>query len=334
MLVALGAAGASLYHETQRTAAAERQMARIDQLLEEQAAGLRAELDRRLAADREVSSEAPDALRERSAIAARALDELSLEVSSLGMRLPVLGEELDGITADAGQTADDLARAGAEIAALRAGSAELTAWLAQQQDELERVVQGRRQSLSDITGRVQDLAADVDLSRALLTDLKRSLVESLHQAGQDGETLRNAVDEMRATGLEVAKLMDGAEAKVQAAQAAMQRKIDEMLSDLAEQADLARAARQGRDRPGGGRDRAPGRGDQRGTRSTRSARSARRSWRRSLSRSRRPRSSSIGPGPGCSPAGNAWTRAWPNGKASSIGPGPGCSPAGSAWTRA
>jgi hypothetical protein len=239
MLVALGAAGASFYYETQRTAEAERQMARIDQLLEQQAAGLRAELDQRLAADREGSSETPDALRARSAAAARALDGLSLDVSSLGMRLPVLGNELDGIAADAGQMADDLARADAEVDSLRAASAELTAWLAQQQDELERIVQGRRESLSDITGRVQGLAVDADLSQTLLTDLKRALVESLHQAGQDGETLRNAVEEMRATGLEVAKLMDGAEAKVQAAQATMQRKIDEMLSNVAEQADLA-----------------------------------------------------------------------------------------------
>jgi hypothetical protein len=178
-------------------------------------------------------------LRARSGAAARALDGLSLDVSSLGMRLPVLGNELDGIAADAGQMADDLARADAEVDSLRAASAELTAWLAQQQDELERIVQGRRESLSDITGRVQGLAVDADLSQTLLTDLKRALVESLHQAGQDGETLRNAVEEMRATGLEVAKLMDGAEAKVQAAQATMQRKIDEMLSNVAEQADLA-----------------------------------------------------------------------------------------------
>ena len=236
LLLALGAAGASLYHETRRVAEAEQQTARIDRLLDEHAASLHAELERRLAADSDGASGAAGG---RSATPGRVLDELSLDVSSLEMRLPALGKELDRITAGTGQMADDLARTGEEIDALKATTPELTAWLARQRDELERVVQSGRQSLTGITSRVQDLAAEVDQSHALLTDLNQSLLAGLQQAGQDGEALRTAVDEMRATGLEVAKLMDGAELKVQAAHDAMQAKIEQMLSELAEQADLA-----------------------------------------------------------------------------------------------
>jgi chromosome segregation ATPase len=170
---------------------------------------------------------------------ARALDELSLDVSSLEIRLPTLGNELDRIAAGAGQMADELARTGTEIDALKAAAPEFTARLGRQQEELDEVVQSRRQSLIGITSRVDDLAAEIDQSRALLTDLNQSLLAGLQQAGEDGEALTSAVDEMRATGLEVAKLMDGAELKVQAAHDAMQAKIDRMLSKIAEQADLA-----------------------------------------------------------------------------------------------
>jgi ABC-type transporter Mla subunit MlaD len=100
-------------------------------------------------------------------------------------------------------------------------------------------VQSGRDALGGITARVQQLAGEVDRSRGLLVELNQSLVEGLEQARVDGNALRTAVDEMRVTGLEVAKLMEGAEDKVEAAHAAMQAKIDQMLADLSEQADLA-----------------------------------------------------------------------------------------------
>ena len=239
LLLALGAAGASVYHETRAMSADEQQMARIDRLLDEHAASLRAELDRRLAAERGGTDGAAGELADRGAAVGRALDQVSLDVSSLEMRLPALARELETIAAGAGQMAHDLARTRAEVDALQATTPELAAWLAHEREELEQAAQNRRQSLAGIDDRVQQLTAEVDRSQVLLTDLNQSLVEGLQQAALNGEALRNAVDEMRAAGLEVAELMDGAERKVQLAQAAMQAKIEQMLSGLAEQADLA-----------------------------------------------------------------------------------------------
>jgi chromosome segregation ATPase len=214
-------------------------MARIDRLLAERAASLRAELERRLSTPGEDQSGPAGPLHGRSVALGRALDQLSLDVSALGMRLPALDQELERITAGAGQMSDDLARAGSQIDALEAATPELTAWLAQQKGELEQGVQSGRDALGGITARVQQLAGEVDRSRGLLVELNQSLVEGLEQARVDGNALRTAVDEMRVTGLEVAKLMEGAEDKVEAAHQAMQAKIDQMLSDLSEQADLA-----------------------------------------------------------------------------------------------
>jgi ABC-type transporter Mla subunit MlaD len=155
------------------------------------------------------------------------------------MRLPALGQEVERISYGSGRMADDLARAGVEIDGLKTATPELTAWLARQKKELEQSMQGGRDALGGITGRVQSLAGEVDQSRRLLVDLNQSLVAGLERARADGEALRAAVDEMRATGQQVARLMEGAEARVQAAQGTMQAKIDRMLSGLAEQADLA-----------------------------------------------------------------------------------------------
>jgi ABC-type transporter Mla subunit MlaD len=238
-LVALGIAGAGVYYETRIRAQADLQMARIDRLLAARDVTLRAEIERRLAAQTEAAGGVPDELRGRVARLGRTLDQLSLDVSSLEMRLPALDQEVERISYGTGRMADDLARAGVEIDGLKTATPELTAWLARQKKELEQSMQGGRDALGGITGRVQSLAGEVDQSRRLLVDLNQSLVAGLERARADGEALRAAVDEMRATGQQVARLMQGAEARVQAAQGTMQAKIDRMLSGLAEQADLA-----------------------------------------------------------------------------------------------
>jgi hypothetical protein len=238
-LVALGIAGASVYSESRIRAQGDLQMARIDRLLAARDVTLRAEIERRLAAQNEAAGGVPDELRGRVARLGRTLDQLSLDVSSLEMRLPALDQEVERISYGTGRMADDLARAGVEIDGLKTATPELTAWLARQKKELEQSMQGGRDALGGITGRVQSLAGEVDQSRKLLVDLNQSLVAGLEQARADGVALQAAVDEMRATGQQVARLMQGAEARVQAAQGTMQAKIDRMLSGLAEQADLA-----------------------------------------------------------------------------------------------
>ena len=234
LLLALGIAGASLYYEARMRSEADQQLVRIDRLLDQRLASLSADLERRRLAPGDGDGEGgvAGALGERTEALGEALDELGLDLAALELRLPALREQLERLTAGAGQMADDLAGAGVEIAGLEAAAPELTAWLAREKAELERGVQSQRDALGGITAGVQHLDDEIDRSRALLTSFTRSLDQGLEQARRDGEALQNAVETVRASGLEVAKLIDGAETKVQAA-------IDQMLSELAEQADLA-----------------------------------------------------------------------------------------------
>lgn len=232
LLLALGIAGASVYYEMRLRSEADQQLVRIDRLLDQRLASLRADLEWPRQASGDGVGEAAGALGGRTEALGEALDDLGLDVAALELRLPPLRQQLERLTAGAGQMADDLAGAGAEIAALEVVAPELTAWLAREKAELERDVQSQRDALGGITAGVQDLDDEIDRSRALLTSFTRSLDQGLDQARRDGEALQNAVEAVRASGLEVAKLIDGAETKVQAA-------IDQMLSELAEQADLA-----------------------------------------------------------------------------------------------
>jgi hypothetical protein len=155
VLVALGVGGASLYYETRLSALADQQIAQIDRLLDQRVAGLRAELEQQLASGSGKDSAVAGELRARTTALGGALDELSLEVSSLEMRLPALDKELNKISASAGRMAQELTRTGSEVDRLKTATPELRAWLAQQKEELEKGVQGGHDTLGGITGRVQ-----------------------------------------------------------------------------------------------------------------------------------------------------------------------------------
>ena len=239
LLFVLGAAAAGLYHEMRLTTQADRQAALLSRLLDERVATLEAELDERLTATGPSAGDAAGALRERVAAMSQVLDELGLELGAVGARLPALDGQVEAIAAGAQQVAGELAGVSAEIGALKSAPPELTASLARQRDELERGLQGRRDGLSAITARVQALEDEVAQSQQLLTTFNRALDQGLQQAKSDGDALKGAVEEMRANGLEAAALLDGVKAKAASAHQEMQARIDGMLSQLAEQADLA-----------------------------------------------------------------------------------------------
>jgi chromosome segregation ATPase len=204
-----------------------------------------AELERRLAEQGQGVGDSLAELHERAAALARGLDEVGQELSTLKSRLPELRDDVERIGSGVRQMGTDFEQTAQEIEALKARPPELNAWLAGQQKGLEQALQNGRRLVGSSAAQVHDLAGEVKRSRERLQGLDLELDQSLQQAKLDGAALGSAVQEMRGMGAEVEELMAGAEAKVAAAQAAMQAKIDQILTELAEQADLA--ALRGRD---------------------------------------------------------------------------------------
>ena len=204
-----------------------------------------AELERRLAEQGQGVGDSLAELHERAEALARGLDEVGQELSTLEGRLPELRDDVQRIGGGVRRMGTDFEQTAQEIEALKARPPELNAWLAGQQKELEQVLQNGQRLVGASVAQVHDLAGEVERSRERLQGLDLELDQGLQQAKLDGAALASAVQDMRDMGAQVEELMTGAEAKVAAAQQAMQARIDQILSELAEQADLA--ALRGRD---------------------------------------------------------------------------------------
>jgi len=184
-------------------------------------------------------------LRARADALARGLDEVGQDLSTLESRLPELEDEVQRIGNGVQRMGSDFEQTAQEIEALKARPPELDAWLAGERKGLEQALGKGRRLVDASLAQAHDFASEVERSRARLQGLDGALDEGLKQAKLDGAALESAAKDMREMGAQVAELMAGAETKAAAAQQSMQARIDQILSDLAEQADLA--ALRGRD---------------------------------------------------------------------------------------
>ena len=198
-----------------------------------------AELEHRLGAQGNGVTEALAKLRARADALNRGLDDISQDLASLEQRVPKLRDDVQGTAAGVQQVRTEADQAAAEVGTVKAGTPQLVAWLAGQRDALAQDLQSGKAELDAIKGQARDLQGEVVRSRARLEGLNQSLDQGLRQAKQDSAALEDAIKDLHATGQQVTQLMAAADAKVEAAHQEMQTKIDQMLSNAAEKADLA-----------------------------------------------------------------------------------------------
>ncbi len=198
-----------------------------------------AELERRLAEQGHGVGDSLAELHARADALGRGLDEVGEELRAIEDGLPDLRADLERIGTEVQRMGTDAGQTARAIDALKARPPELEAWLEGQRQELDQALRSGRDQVSAIDVQARAFESEVERSGELLQTLNLSLDQGLQQAKQDGAALETAVQEMRAVGAQVADLMAGAEAEVAAAQQAMRQRIDQMLTDLAGQADLA-----------------------------------------------------------------------------------------------
>ncbi len=143
------------------------------------------------------------------------------------------------MAANAQQLHTQLDQSTAAIDAVKTGAPELITWMDQQKGRFGQDLNERKAKLDALTTEVRDLESAVEQSRARLKGFNDSLDQDLERAKRDGAALESAVQDLHGTGQQVAQLLAGADAKVEATDQAMQKKIDQILSQVAEKADLA-----------------------------------------------------------------------------------------------
>jgi chromosome segregation ATPase len=197
------------------------------------------ELERRLAAQDSGVAEALGRLRTRTDALGHGLDDVGRDLSNLRERLPKLADQVEGVSANVQKLSAEVDWSAAAIDGVKAGTPELTAWLDQQKGRLGQDLDERKAKLEALTTEVRGLEGAVEQSRARLKGFDQSLDQDLAQAKQDGAALDKAVQDLHATGQQAAQLLADADAKVEASRQEMQKKVDQILAQAADKADLA-----------------------------------------------------------------------------------------------
>jgi hypothetical protein len=197
------------------------------------------DIQRRLEARGGDAIGAPAALQARAGALGRGLDEVGQGLSRLQERLPKLVDQVEGVAGSVQRLRAETDRSTAAIEAVKAGAPELAASLQQQKSRLGQDLDQHKAELDALTSKIKDVESLVDRSRARLEGSSRSLDQGLTQAKRDGAALQSAVQDLHATGLQAAQLVADAQAKVEARQQELQKKVDQILAQAAEKADLA-----------------------------------------------------------------------------------------------
>lgn len=198
-----------------------------------------ADLERRLEDESGDVALVLERLEARAGALRRGLDEISEDLAGLERGLPDVSQSFVRLTGQIDQGQDALEEVSTQIAALKGMAPELQAVVAKEQDGLERQIADHRAALAGLGQQITALEEEIEASGAELAGFRETLQAGLEQARADGEGLRRSVAEIEDMREQVAQTAAAAEGDVASMKASMQQRIDAILSEMAEQADLA-----------------------------------------------------------------------------------------------
>jgi Skp family chaperone for outer membrane proteins len=104
---------------------------------------------------------------------------------------------------------------------------------------LARTLESRRQAVDQLDFEIATLKGNLNESRSDLQTFQGTLERDIARTRQQDEALEQAIEEARATERQAAELVSQIDARAASAQSELQKRIDTVLSNLAEAADLA-----------------------------------------------------------------------------------------------
>ena len=198
-----------------------------------------ADLERQMLNQDSEAGEALSGLRERAATLESQLDQVDGSLSALAQRLPDLDSGVSRLAERLEATAAAFERVESQVATIQAQAPELALWLEGQRQALAQDLDSRGASIGELGAEITALRAALEDSRSQLVDVTGSLEEDLARAKQHGDDLEQALGQVRAAGQQASELVSDVDAQFKTAQDGVQERVDALLSELAEQADLA-----------------------------------------------------------------------------------------------
>jgi hypothetical protein len=183
--------------------------------------------------------EALQGLRARTATLERQLDQVDDGLSVLAQRLPDLDSGVNGLAERLEATTAGFERAEGQVATIQAQAPEIALWLEGQRQALAQDLELRRQTMGELGAEIARLKDALDGSRSQLVTSEGSLEQDLARAGQPGDGLERALDQARAAERQPMELVTQGDGGFGTMRDGMQKQIDAVLWQLAEQADPA-----------------------------------------------------------------------------------------------
>jgi chromosome segregation ATPase len=181
------------------------------------------------------SAATSNGLRERAATLQRQLDQIDGSLNMLAQRLPELDSGVNRLAERLGTTAAGFERVEAQVATMQAQAPELALQLEGQRQALAQDLEGRGVSLGELGAEITGLRDALEDSRGQLGDVSASLEEDLARVKQQGLELEQALGRVRATEQQANTLVTQVDAEFKSVQDTVQKKVDALVSELAEQ---------------------------------------------------------------------------------------------------
>jgi chromosome segregation ATPase len=178
-------------------------------------------------------------LRARAATLEGALDQVDVSVAALAERLPDLDSGMSRLAERLEASEADFGRVASQVETIEVKAPEIALWLEGQRQGLARTLESRRQAVDQLDFEIATLKGNLNESRGDLQTFQGTLERDIARTRQQDEALEQAIEEARATELQAAELVSQIDARAASAQSELQKRIDTVLSDLAEAADLA-----------------------------------------------------------------------------------------------
>ncbi len=198
-----------------------------------------ADLEERLTQETNAVADLVGRLEVRGAALDRALHETGSDLAAVQQRLPETRQSLAALEQGLDEGRTSLARTVEGLGTLQSAVPDLSEQVDAERAGLETAIGDKRQVLASLEEQLTGLRGELEASGERLGAFSRTVEQQLQQAQSDGLVLKRRVDDLHASSEAVATLILSAEAELEAARAQTQKRIDAMLTEMAEKADLA-----------------------------------------------------------------------------------------------
>jgi chromosome segregation ATPase len=179
-------------------------------------------------------------LRTRAAAATRDLGQIEARLASATERLPGLDDDIGRVAAQLDGAEEQIGEVTRRLATLKAQAPQLALSLEGQRQGLATTLEGQRQSVDALDFEIATLKGMLNESRGDFAAVQEELARDLTRTRAQDDELVAAFEELRATQLRAAQVVEEMDVRAAAVQNDLEARVEKILATLAGTVDQSR----------------------------------------------------------------------------------------------